>query len=94
MILTRILEIRYLWIDALCIVQDDEDDWVREAALMANVYGSAVLNIAAHTACDAQHGFLPSKGLFTSRESVLILWNRPDTLSRLRGCLPLHILMF
>lgn len=28
----------YLWIDSLCIIQDNEDDWAREAALMAEVY--------------------------------------------------------
>jgi hypothetical protein len=31
-VLTRSLGYRYLWIDALCIVQDDALDWEREAA--------------------------------------------------------------
>lgn len=28
------LNIHWLWIDALCIIQDDNDDWLREAASM------------------------------------------------------------
>ncbi|KAL0263026.1 hypothetical protein SLS55_002001 [Diplodia seriata] len=35
--------VRYLWIDALCIVQDDRRDWEREAARMAAVYRNAYL---------------------------------------------------
>ncbi len=30
----RALSIRYLWIDSLCIVQDDIEDWQRESANM------------------------------------------------------------
>ncbi|PSR76894.1 heterokaryon incompatibility protein-domain-containing protein [Coniella lustricola] len=43
----RFLQIRYLWIDALCIVQDDEGDWSRESRLMCDVYSNASLTIAA-----------------------------------------------
>jgi hypothetical protein len=44
--LSRELGIRYLWIDALCIVQDDETDWRTEAALMKDVYTNAYLTVA------------------------------------------------
>ena len=44
---TRHLGIRYLWIDSLCIVQDDQHDWRREAAKMASVYQGAALVISA-----------------------------------------------
>lgn len=30
-IITRALGIQYLWIDSLCIIQDDEDDWREQA---------------------------------------------------------------
>ncbi|KAH7074194.1 heterokaryon incompatibility protein-domain-containing protein [Paraphoma chrysanthemicola] len=44
---TRQLGHRYIWIDSLCIIQDDGDDWSKEAATMADVYQCAVLTIAA-----------------------------------------------
>ncbi len=44
---TRQLGIRYLWIDSLCIVQDDQRDWRREAAKMASVYQGAEIVISA-----------------------------------------------
>jgi hypothetical protein len=43
----RQLQIRYLWIDALCIIQDSIDDWLRESEAMGQIYKNAVLNIAA-----------------------------------------------
>lgn len=46
-LLTRSLGISYLWIDSLCIVQDDNDDWKREAACMAEVYQNAYLTVCA-----------------------------------------------
>lgn len=41
------LEIEYLWIDSLCILQDDEDDWRVEAAAMADIYSNAFFTVAA-----------------------------------------------
>ncbi|MCJ1441124.1 MAG: hypothetical protein MMC23_001610 [Stictis urceolatum] len=47
MSVARELGVRYIWIDALCIIQDNEDDWERESAKMALVYSNSCLNIAA-----------------------------------------------
>jgi hypothetical protein len=44
---TRALDIRYIWIDSLCIVQDDLQDWEQEAAKMASIYEGSFLTIAA-----------------------------------------------
>ena len=54
----RKLQLRYLWIDALCIIQDDPADWAREAAKMNEIYGSAYLTIAATSAISSTEGFL------------------------------------
>lgn len=49
-ILCRRLEVEYLWIDALCIIQDSPKDWAREASKMCDVYSNAILTIAADSA--------------------------------------------
>ena len=36
-VVIRWLDIRYLWIDALCIIQDSKADWDRESAQMASI---------------------------------------------------------
>jgi hypothetical protein len=45
--LVRYLGFRYIWVDCICIVQDDKADWQREAARMGDVYLNAYLAIAA-----------------------------------------------
>ncbi|KAH0429412.1 het domain-containing protein [Colletotrichum camelliae] len=55
---TRYLGMRYIWIDSLCIVQDDVLDWEYEAAKMADVYGFAYLVLGASSASDSTKGFL------------------------------------
>jgi len=56
--IARNLGFSWLWIDSLCIIQDDKEDWQREASLMATVYGQSALNIAATAAPDGQTGCL------------------------------------
>jgi hypothetical protein len=41
------LGVSYLWIDRLCIIQDDSEDWRREAAAMGKVYKNSLLTINA-----------------------------------------------
>ncbi|KAK3934310.1 heterokaryon incompatibility protein-domain-containing protein [Diplogelasinospora grovesii] len=58
--ITRAVGLRYIWIDSLCIVQDDRDDWSSEAPRMAQVYGTAYLVIAASGARNSTEGcFIP-----------------------------------
>ena len=45
--ITRELGVKYLWIDSLCICQDDKEDWERESANMAAVFSNSYLTIAA-----------------------------------------------
>ena len=42
---SRALGIRYLWIDSLCIIQDDSQDWSVQASLMHHVYAHGYLNL-------------------------------------------------
>lgn len=55
---TRELGIEYLWIDSLCIVQDDDSDWQSESSKMATYYSNAYLVVAATQASDPSQGFL------------------------------------
>lgn len=51
----------YLWIDALCIIQDDPADWQHEVGCMASTYGNSWLNVSADGHDEAGHGlFCPS----------------------------------
>ncbi|KAH7320754.1 heterokaryon incompatibility protein-domain-containing protein [Stachybotrys elegans] len=56
--ITRRLGIRYVWIDSLCIIQDDEEDWKSEAQKMGSVYQSAYLTIAASASPDASAHYI------------------------------------
>ncbi|KAM7222948.1 Heterokaryon incompatibility protein (HET) domain containing protein [Rhypophila decipiens] len=52
------LRIQYIWVDALCIIQDDNADWEAEARKMATVYSMAKLTIIAGSSTSCHSGFL------------------------------------
>jgi hypothetical protein len=54
--IARSLDIPYLWIDALCIVQDDAEEWQQEAAKMQHIYSGSFLTIAASESKDSAGG--------------------------------------
>ena len=64
--LTRRMGIRYLWIDALCIIQDSAEDWTKEASLMADIYRNCRIRIAANATRDPTQSFYPPKPIVTS----------------------------
>ncbi|KAF4973282.1 hypothetical protein FSARC_357 [Fusarium sarcochroum] len=52
----------YLWIDSLCIIQNDVEDWALEAGRMSSVYGNSWLNICAAGASTDNDGlFYPEE---------------------------------
>lgn len=55
----------YLWVDALCIVQDDEAEMQREIANMKHIYSNAVMTIAASRAYSSAVGFLQTRKVST-----------------------------
>jgi hypothetical protein len=63
-----------LGIDALCIIQDDEQDKLREIRSMNNMYRNAVLTLAVDSASSVQDGFLTSRPEFAPK-SVSIAYN-------------------
>jgi hypothetical protein len=46
----RKLGVRWLWIDSLCIIQDDKADWEQEAAKMGDIFSHAYCTLAASSA--------------------------------------------
>ncbi|KAF2183944.1 HET-domain-containing protein [Zopfia rhizophila CBS 207.26] len=62
----RRLSIRYLWIDSLCIIQDNDDDWKTQSALMAEIYQNSLVTLAA----SASRG--PNDGLFHNAKPTYI----------------------
>ena len=61
------LDVSYIWIDSLCIIQDSIDDWTREAAMMKDVYQNSILNICAAAAAES------SEASFQCRDTSLIV---------------------
>ncbi|KAK0629359.1 heterokaryon incompatibility protein-domain-containing protein, partial [Bombardia bombarda] len=59
--IARRLNIKYLWIDCLCIIQDSPADWAVEAAAMASVYRNAYLTISASASTDSYTGCFPTR---------------------------------
>ncbi|KAF4973375.1 hypothetical protein FSARC_353 [Fusarium sarcochroum] len=65
--LTRALGETWLWIDSLCIVQDDEEVLAHELAEMHRIYASSFLTIIAADGDDAEHGLRGLKGISSER---------------------------
>jgi Heterokaryon incompatibility protein (HET) len=58
---TRALKIRYLWVDALCIIQDSSSDWRREAGRMDEVYKGAYAVLSAVKSKNVHESFLDAR---------------------------------
>jgi hypothetical protein len=52
----RRLNIDFLWIDSLCIIQNSESDWREQSAQMASIYQNAHLTIAATKSSESAGG--------------------------------------
>lgn len=61
MIVAQSLGIRYLWIDALCIIQDNNEDKMDQVHLMGEIYMNAVLTIVGARAGHADGGLWTSE---------------------------------
>ncbi len=55
---TKALGLTYLWVDALCIRQDNALDWDDQSSKMAGIYEGCIIMIAPTQAADCSHGFL------------------------------------
>lgn len=64
--LTSLLGISFIWIDSLCIIQNDQEDWATESAKMADIYEHASLTLSATVSAGDSYGCFP-ESFSTSR---------------------------
>lgn len=68
----RALGIKYIWVDALCIIQDSQEDWETQSSNMAAIYKNAYIVIATDISEDCNRRFLPRR---SAGQSERILTN-------------------
>lgn len=68
--LTVDLGYEHIWIDALCIIQDDSDDWNIEGSKMHYIYQGAALTISAAAGKDCAAGLFPDRTAILRSEPV------------------------
>jgi len=59
--ITHLLHLQYLWIDSICIIQDDLNDWEEESGQMSRIYSNSYVTIAAARSTDDIEGFLDDR---------------------------------
>ncbi|KAF4869127.1 hypothetical protein CGCSCA1_v011799 [Colletotrichum siamense] len=83
MITTYELGFEYLWIDALCIVQDDEDFKAKELRKMGDIYRNAAFTIVPSAAGDVREGFL--KRRLSTLERTIPAEGRPQIIFKMKA---------
>jgi hypothetical protein len=71
------LDIQYLWIDSLCILQDSREDWEHEAQLMATIYQNSYLTISATSSPDSHGGCFIEEHMSDIVEAWCMVQNQP-----------------
>ncbi|CEI70435.1 unnamed protein product [Fusarium venenatum] len=67
LVVTAALGKQYIWIDSLCILQDDEEDWKSQSSVMGLIYKYSACNVAAAWAENS------SNGCFSPKEAPTII---------------------
>lgn len=66
--IVRRLGLHWIWVDSLCILQGDPEDWSRESSKMATVYGNAAFTISADLSDNANAGIIHPRTLLQSHQ--------------------------
>jgi Heterokaryon incompatibility protein (HET) len=73
--ITRGLGVRYLWVDALCIRQDSQSDWLHESSKMQNVYKDATVTLIAASSTSVNEGIFLTR--FFQNNPCPLPWGAP-----------------
>ncbi|KAL8771546.1 MAG: hypothetical protein Q9209_002988 [Squamulea sp. 1 TL-2023] len=80
--ITRKLEYRYLWIDSLCIIQDDPSDWAFESKTMSRIYSNSVLTLAALWGDDSNSGCFVERNPLATEDCRIGQWEHGNVFVR------------
>lgn len=78
------LGFRFLWVDRLCIVQDDQEDWSEEASRMCEVYSKSALTVSVPLCEESSQSFLAErlKGFQGEDDSIIIKHKEEESKGR------------
>jgi hypothetical protein len=68
-LVTHAMGLQYIWVDALCIIQDSPADKECEIERMCAIYQNSVVTIAASTSDSVKNGFLNRNTLYNSNSA-------------------------
>ncbi|KAI0415523.1 heterokaryon incompatibility protein-domain-containing protein [Xylaria grammica] len=93
--ISKALGVRYMWIDALCIIQDDILDWQAQSPHMGQIYSNAIVTIAATSSEHADMGIIRPRPAERNKLEPCKLFNKelsrpiPNTYTHL-GSAPIN----
>lgn len=77
-LITGELHLAYLWIDTLCIIQDEAsgDDWAYESSKMGDIYANSVITLSADVSPNSEGGLIHRRSPLSVRPCrVEATWN-------------------
>ncbi|KAH8593145.1 heterokaryon incompatibility protein-domain-containing protein [Bisporella sp. PMI_857] len=77
-IFCRGLKLQYLWVDSLCIVQDDRESWLGDSAQMREIYSNALITLAIEEPASCKTGFLGKQRFGSEWQQKLVTLVSPE----------------
>ncbi|KAK5072233.1 hypothetical protein LTR70_010539 [Exophiala xenobiotica] len=78
--IVRALGLEYLWVDALCVLQDgSREDWLAQSSKMREVYEKSTVTLVAVDSPSVRHGFLEPR----DQQYVPLKWSLESSLDEL-----------
>lgn len=91
---TRQLKYQYLWIDALCIIQDSDSDKAEQISQMQHIYRNAAFTISASRSTNCNDGFIGLVDLDPENRPEVVSGKIPySTPDGIVGCIQLRKLI-